>query len=216
MWWSTDHRWMNVSLLATVFVETVEHVFIQVHAERAAPTIGPMNRAGTPTLRPTSTQTRRESQVIQHPTQRQLTLHVHEVDERSLVSGALGCYSGSEATATTFPRRLTRRLVARSLFLFHLGLLGRLLAGRRRLGSRFILQATPGIVLRVERLVALPQCIDQMQEFSHRVPDGDGLVVGMLGDDSAVQSPNGRVEANCRQSRHPQVAANADRCLVCS
>ena len=69
------------------------------------------------------------------------------------------------------PARCTRRSPHRPVSAPHVG---------RRL---------PGIVLRVERLVALPDGEDQVQQLAHGVADGDGLVLGMLGDDAARTGP---------------------------
>jgi len=97
--------------------------------------------------------------------------------------------------------------VARSLVLS-----GRPLFGRRRAALGFVAHPGrrffPGVVLRVERFVALPQRQGEVQELPHGVPDGDGLVVGVLGDHATVEGAHGRVKAHGRQGGHPQVAAH--------
>jgi hypothetical protein len=60
---------------------------LEQYLAQPAPTIGTMNRAGTPSKRPASSLSRREAQVIQHPTQRQLTFVNNRTSLRRLLSG---------------------------------------------------------------------------------------------------------------------------------
>ena len=46
------------------------------------------------------------------------------------------------------------------------------------------------------------------KQLAHGVADGDGLVLGVLGDHPPIQRPHRRVDLHRRQRRHPQVAAH--------
>src|SRR6202042_3059310 len=126
---------------------------VKVDTERAAAAIGAMDRTGTATLRSTAAQARRQPQVLQHLSDRQLLLHMSEVDEGPLPDGIFGWYSGGTDCGDHFPRRLCLGLVARSLVLCCL-LLGRLFTGSCFLSSRAVGWLLPGVMPLIERLVA--------------------------------------------------------------
>ena len=59
-----------------------------------------------------------------------------------------------------------------------------------------------------EFLLRLPDREHQVQELAHGVADGDGFVVGMLGDDARIEGADGGIETDGAQGRHPEIAAH--------
>src|SRR5262249_45656456 len=56
----------HVALLLTGGVEAMEHVGRVIHAERAATSVGAMDRACTALLRPRAAQARRQTEMVKH------------------------------------------------------------------------------------------------------------------------------------------------------
>ena len=71
----------HVSLLLATDAEALEDVFVEVHAEGAATTVGAVDGAGAALLRAGAVQLRGQLEVFQHARERQLRLDVSEIDE---------------------------------------------------------------------------------------------------------------------------------------
>lgn len=61
---------------------------------------------------------------------------------------------------------------------------------------------------RIKCFAGLPDGKYQVQQLAHGVPDGDRLLVGMLGDQALIERAHRRVAADGGQGGHPQGAAH--------
>ena len=105
----------DVALLIAAAVKALKDILVEMDAEGPASAVAAVQRAGTAPLRSAALESRRQTELIEHPADRELAFEMGEVEVGALADRFRFGYPVGTGRGDRCPSRLCRPLVARGL-----------------------------------------------------------------------------------------------------